>query len=124
MPLHVGIDLVSPEEVQESVHRYGTRYLERVYTAQERADSGSDPLRLSARFAAKEATMKALRRSDEPLDWRSIEIRPDAAGRPTLHLTGPASELARRAGVERLSVSLSRGRQVAAAVVVAEVGLR
>jgi holo-[acyl-carrier protein] synthase len=122
MPLEVGIDFVSREEVEEAIRRHGRRYLERVYTPRERADSESNPLRLAARFAAKEATMKALGRGDGPLDWRTIELRQDADGRPTLHLTGAAGELARRAGVEGLSVSLSHRRQLAAAVVLAKVG--
>jgi holo-[acyl-carrier protein] synthase len=121
MPFHVGIDLISAEEVEEAVRLHGERYLERVYTAEERADAGADPLRLAARFAAKEATMKALRRGDEPLGWVEIEVLRDPAGRPSLRLTGAAEELARKAGVTQLSVSLTHERHLAAAVVLAEV---
>jgi holo-[acyl-carrier protein] synthase len=122
MPFHVGIDLVCRDDVQEAVRRHGDRYLDRVYTEQERRDAGTDPLRLAARFAAKEATMKALRRADEPLPWRDIAVHRDADGRPTLRLTGAADALARRSGVRSVSVSLTHERDLAAAVVVAEWG--
>jgi holo-[acyl-carrier protein] synthase len=122
MPFHVGIDLVCRDDVQEAVRRHGDRYLDRIYTERERLDAGADPLRLAARFAAKEATMKALRGADEPLPWRDIATHSDAAGRPTLHLTGAADDLARRSGIQSLSVSLTHERDLAAAVVVAEWG--
>src|SRR5438105_14428575 len=120
MPFAVGIDLVSREQVQDAVRLHGDRYLERVYTDQERACAGTDPLRLAARFAAKEATIKALRRGDEPLPWRDIAVHTDPAGRPSLRLTGAAARVARAAGVKGLSVSLSHEGDLAAAIVVAE----
>jgi holo-[acyl-carrier protein] synthase len=122
MPIQVGIDLVCTAEVGDAVRIHGERYLKRVYTAQERRDCGSDPHRLAARFAAKEATMKALRRDDEPLPWLSIGVRRGAGGSPCLDLRGPAAELARRRGVRSLSVSLSHEGPLAAAVVLAELG--
>jgi holo-[acyl-carrier protein] synthase len=122
MPFHVGIDLVCRDDVQEAVRRHGDRYLDRIYTEPQRLDAGADPLRLAARFAAKEATMKALRGADEPLPWRDIAVHSDADSRPTLHLTGAADDLARRSGVQSLSVSLTHERDLAAAVVVAEWG--
>ena len=67
MRLRVGIDLVLVDSIREALDLHGDRYLERVYTAQEIADcrDGDDvaPERLAARFAAKEAGMKALRLS-------------------------------------------------------------
>jgi holo-[acyl-carrier protein] synthase len=120
MPFHVGIDLVCRDDVQEAVSRHGERYLDRVYTEQERRDADADPLRLAARFAAKEATMKALRGTDEALPWRDIAVHRDADGRPTLQLSGAAAALAQRSGIQSLSVSLTHERDLAAAVVVAE----
>jgi holo-[acyl-carrier protein] synthase len=120
MPFSVGIDLVSRDEVAEAVRTHGERYLERVYTEQERVDAGADPLRLAARFAAKEATMKALRRADEALPWQDIAVHRDPAGRPTLRLTGAAHAAAQAAGVRHLAVSLTHEGDMAAAVVMAE----
>jgi holo-[acyl-carrier protein] synthase len=120
MPIAVGIDLVEVVEVEEALHRHGERYLRRIYAEHERRDSEGDPRRLAAMFAAKEATMKALRRSDEPLPWRAISVRTGAAGQPALELSGAAAQLAHDRGLRGLSVSLSRSGGNAAAVVLAE----
>ncbi len=122
MPIQVGIDLVEDDEVEAALHRHGERYLRRIYTDRERRDCAGDPRRLAARFAAKEATMKALRRSDEPLPWHAIGVRLDGAGAPLLELSGRAAQLAHSRAVSGLSVSLSHVRGRAAAVVVAECG--
>jgi holo-[acyl-carrier protein] synthase len=119
MTYTVGIDLISVDDVRESIHTFGERYLARVYTAAERRDCGTDPWRLAARFAAKEASMKALS-SDSGLPWRSIAVGADASGQPSLVLTGDAETLARRRGVTHTSLSLTRQRCQAGAVVVVE----
>jgi holo-[acyl-carrier protein] synthase len=119
MPYAIGIDLTEVDDVRDSISRFGDRYLERVYTASERADCGTDPRRLAARFAAKEAAMKALAPADR-LPWHSISVVRDAAGRPSLALSGEAAELASRLGVSGISVSLTHERSVAAAIVLTE----
>jgi holo-[acyl-carrier protein] synthase len=116
----VGIDLVRTEQVREALAAHGRRYLDRIYTVEELRDCGSDAQRLAARFAAKEAAMKALGRSDEPLPWRSIGVCRGAGGCPSLQLSGAAAELAQSRGVRRLSVSLTHEGTLAAAVVLAE----
>jgi holo-[acyl-carrier protein] synthase len=123
MLIRVGIDLVSVESVSESISAHGDRYLQRVYSDQEladsRTDSGIDPERLAARFAAKEATMKVLRvREDQAIAWREIEVIKKGAGWVELLLSGHAATLAADAGLTGFTVSLSHERGVAAAVVV------
>ena len=120
MPIAVGIDLVEVEEIEATIHTHGERYLRRIYTDHERHDCAGDPRRLAARFAAKEATMKALKRSDDPLPWRSIGVRLGVAGEPSLELSGAAAALAQDRAVSSLSISLTHEGGVAAAVVVAE----
>jgi holo-[acyl-carrier protein] synthase len=120
--ISVGIDLVETDEVRESLRLQGERYLNRVYTEAEQRDCGASPRDLAARFAAKEATMKALRIADEAVPWRSIEVSRDENGRPSVRLTGQASELAKRRGILSLDLSLTVRRSSAMAVVVAEVG--
>ncbi len=120
MSITVGIDLVSTDEVGDSLRMHGDRYLQRVYTQGELRDCGSDVQRLAARFAAKEATMKALGRTGEPLPWRSIAVRRDASGRPSLELSDAAASLAERRGVVELAVSLTHERGLAGAVVLAK----
>jgi holo-[acyl-carrier protein] synthase len=120
MSIQAGIDLVWTEEVEESVRTHGPRYLERIYTDEELRDCRLHASCLAARFAAKEAVMKVLRRDRYPLDWRSIAVREDADALNTLELTGEAEDLARRRGFGELSVSLASGGRLAAAVVLAQ----
>jgi holo-[acyl-carrier protein] synthase len=126
MSLRVGIDLVSLATVQESLggaHR--EHYLERVYTTREvddcRGPSGRvEADRLAARFAAKEAAIKALPGAGEEVRLTQIEVVKDASGNVALALTGRAAELLAAAGAEGIAVSLTHeGGFAAAAVVIA-----
>ncbi len=121
MAISVGIDLVEIDEIRESLRLHGTRYLDRIYTEMEQRECGRSARRLAARFAAKEATMKALRIADEAVAWRSIEAAQDETGRPSIRLTGEAAEHAERRGILSLDLSLTLRRSSAMAVVVAEV---
>src|ERR1700758_4546057 len=120
MPIAIGVDLVGVDEVEAAIHVHGERYLHRVYSDRERRECGDNARRLAARFAAKEATMKILRVSDEPLAWRTIAV--SGGAHPAVELTGDAAALAERRGVRRLSVSLADRKSAAAAVVVGEMG--
>ena len=123
VPLRVGIDLVKASTVADALAEHGERYLHRVYTAAEVAQCGGpdgtpDPLRLAARFAAKEAAMKVLRPGDAAVPWPSIEVVRDATGVPVLTLHGPAAELAATASLTEFALSLTHEDAYAAAVVV------
>jgi holo-[acyl-carrier protein] synthase len=126
MPLRVGIDLVQAATVAAAVAEHGERYLERVYTAAEVADctpratpgAGPDPLRLAARFAAKEAAMKVLEPGDAAVPWPSIEVVRTPGGAPTLRLHGPAADMAAEAGLTAFALSFTHEDAYAAAVVV------
>jgi len=115
----IGLDLVSVEAVEQSIAVHGDRYLIRTFTDDELRECGGRPDRLAARFAAKEAVMKALDRGDEPLPWTSIATRRDATGRPTVVLTGAAAELAARRGLAIFELSLTHDAGYGAAVVLA-----
>jgi holo-[acyl-carrier protein] synthase len=125
VPVRVGIDLVRVSTVRDAIAAHGERYLRRVYTAREIEDCRTagvvDPLRLAARFAAKEATMKALRVADQAIPWPSIEVVRDPAGYADLALHGRAGELADAQGIAALSVSLTHEEEYASAVVAAEI---
>ncbi len=125
--LRVGIDLVAVDEVAESVARFGDRYVHRIFTDHEIScciyaddETGTSYVMesLAARFAAKEAVLKVLRPVEVQPPWRSIELHRMAGGWSEIHLSGQASELASRAGIGELSVSLSHEANLAAAVVV------
>lgn len=120
----VGIDLTLVADVRESVETFGDRYLRRVFTPQELIDSFSttDPMAgLAARFAAKEATIKALKVDGAQPTWTSMEVHRNASGSfDQVRVTGEAAGLAARRGIETLSLSLSHEAGGAIAIVVAE----
>lgn len=122
MSLRVGIDTVEVASVEAALAAHGERYLRRVYTEREVADCAGDSERLAARFAAKEATFKALRASAGGVPWTAVEVRRDPAGHPELKLHGAAAALAE--GFEALAVSLTHEAGLASAVVVAQVSGR
>jgi len=119
----VGIDLTLISDVRESIAYFGDRFLRRVFTPREYADSCSsaDPApHLAARFAAKEATIKALKVDGAQPTWTSMEVRRHRLGWcEEIRLTGRAASLAERQGIDRLLVSLSHEGDAAVAMVVA-----
>jgi holo-[acyl-carrier protein] synthase len=122
--VRVGIDLVDVESVRESLRVHGAHYLRRIFTDGEVADcqaeDGPSAERLAARFAVKEAAMKALRLPpDEGLDLRAIELVRAPGGWTTLRLTGAAAALAERQGLAEFDVSIAHEGAYAVAVVVA-----
>jgi holo-[acyl-carrier protein] synthase len=124
MVLGLGTDLIETKRVQESIDRFGERFLERVFTAGEitycrRKKNAAESF--AARFAAKEAGAKALGTGiSHGVNWKELEVRREMSGKPTLHLSGRAAQLAEAMGVRRLQLSLTHSRELAMAVVVAE----
>jgi len=121
----VGIDLVRVQDVAESVAKFGDRYLQRLYTPSELAYAGSDaarmPERLAARFAAKEATIKALGMVEHQGAWSDIEVLRTPSGRCELQLHGRVLTAADALGASSFAVSLSHESEYATAVVVVTV---
>jgi holo-[acyl-carrier protein] synthase len=124
--LSVGIDLVDARDVEYAVERFGERYLSRVFTSSEvaYARAARTPtlvaLRLGARFAAKEAAMKALGVAQRGISPRAIEVVRAKDGSVGLALSGAAFAAASDVGTPALSLSLSHEGHWAVAVVVAE----
>ncbi|HYU20610.1 MAG TPA: holo-ACP synthase [Chloroflexota bacterium] len=114
--LETGVDIVEIARVGKLARRYGDRFRARVYTEREWADCAGRAESLAARFAAKEATIKALG-SREPALHEIEVVRPPDSG-PRIRLRGRAAEVARRQGVRELALSLSHAHQHAVAVVV------
>jgi holo-[acyl-carrier protein] synthase len=123
--LGTGIDMVDIDRVARSIERYGRRFLERVYTAQEIAycerKRRNAAESYAARFAAKEAGAKALGTGmGFGVTWREIEVGREPAGRPLLVLHGRAAELAQAMGVQRSSLSITHTDTQAMAMVILE----
>ncbi|AWT44517.1 MULTISPECIES: holo-ACP synthase [Streptomyces] len=117
----VGADVVDVARLSRSLGRTPA-LADRLFTpAERRSPAGTDraPASLAARFATKEAVLKAL---GGPLGvgWRDIEVTQCASGRPAVHTHGPASAHATRLGITTWHVSLSHDAGIATAVVVAE----
>jgi holo-[acyl-carrier protein] synthase len=117
--LRCGIDMIEIDRVRQGIDRMGERFLDRFFTAAERAQCADQPHRLAARLAAKEAVSKAFGTGIGDVSWREIEIICDARGRPVLHLHGVASALAEEMLLDEWDVSLTHTATHAAAVVVA-----
>jgi holo-[acyl-carrier protein] synthase len=118
----IGVDVVEVERIERAIARWGNAFVHRIYTAAEivRARTGVTPApRLAARFAAKEAVMKALGVGWRALAWRDIEITNDMAGRPVVHLHGSAQRIAAERGVHQVLVALSHTHDHAVAHAVA-----
>jgi holo-[acyl-carrier protein] synthase len=121
--VRVGTDIESVADVASSLTRYGDRYTRRLFTEAEVRACGprveSAAPRYAARFAAKEAVLKLLAPTDTIPPWRSIEVRSEPGGAPSIVLHDEAAELARRRGVTHIALSLSHAAGVGLATAVA-----
>ena len=121
--LRAGLDVVDVTQVRNSMEHFGQRFLNRLFTEGEVAYAleGRERCaeRLAARFAAKEAAIKAFSLSEIGVNWRDLEVRklPDGSCRLALH--GRAASEALRLGVCDIALSLSHDGDYAAAVVTA-----
>jgi holo-[acyl-carrier protein] synthase len=124
MILGIGTDLTEVARIRQSIARYGDRFLDRLYTERERvyASSRANPAeRYAARFAAKEAGMKAIGTGwRHGVTWKDFEVVNERSGRPILVLRGVAREIADRMGVESISISLTHTAEMAYAIVILE----
>ena len=111
MILGTGVDMAEVERIQASVERYGQRFVGRVFTEKEIAyveRKANKYERFAARFAAKEAGMKALGTGwSRGVRWKDFEVTNLPSGRPTLTLHGVAAELAAQLGVKASHLSLT-----------------
>lgn len=114
-----GIDLVEVSRIRDVVDRYGERFLQRVWTERELAICRGRFPELAARFAGKEATMKALGTGVVGIGWQEIEILRDALGKPLLFLHDRAKERASRLRLNNWAISLTHSKELACAMVVA-----
>lgn len=119
MIVGTGIDIVEVPRVGQSIERFGDRFLNRVFTAAEIRycqPKANRVERFAARFAAKEAAMKAIGTGMRGgVSWQDFEVGREPGGRPTMVFHGKAAEVAQALGVRRthLSVSHTEGHAVA-----------
>ena len=118
--LSTGVDIIEISRVRQVLDRYGQRFLDRVFTPAEIEYCRGRAPNLAARFAAKEATMKALGTGFRGVGWRDIEVVRKQSGAPSIELHGRAELRARRLGLQEMALSLSHSREYAVASVVAQ----
>jgi holo-[acyl-carrier protein] synthase len=124
MIVGTGIDIVEVPRVAASIGRFGARFLQRVFTdaeiryCQSKQNAAE---RFAARFAAKEAGLKAIGTGwRHGVAWKDVEVRREPSGRPTIAFTGKAAEFAAKLGVTRASLSISHTKEHAIAQVILE----
>ena len=117
MKHYIGTDIIEIARIEKAIDRWGERFLHRVYTEAELKLYHKSLSSLAARFAGKEAAIKALSPQDKRIGWREIEILSEPDGKPAVHLHGEAQNQANRLGLDRLDISLSHSREYAIAFV-------
>ena len=117
-----GIDVIEIGRVQAVLDRHGERFLRRVYTEDEVRHCRGRVPELAARFAAKEAVMKALGTGVRGVGWRDIEVLPNRRGKPLVFLYGRGAARAETIELRGLEISLTHSKQYAMASVVGETG--
>ncbi|RQD76276.1 MAG: holo-[acyl-carrier-protein] synthase [Candidatus Syntrophonatronum acetioxidans] len=117
-----GIDLVEIDRIKKAYLKFPEKFRRRIFTPgeQEYIFCHRFPWeRLAARFAAKEAVMKALGCGWGRVGFQDIEVINDSSGKPRVFLRGKAAALARELGVDHIIISLSHSREYAVAQAIA-----
>ncbi len=117
--LATGIDMVEIDRLAAAIERHGQHFLDRIFTSVELAECAGKAASLAARFAAKEATVKALGTGIGPVGWREVELRYGPEKQPQLFLHGAAAIRAEALGLNTWSVSISHTSNLAVAMVTA-----
>lgn len=112
--------MIEISRIQTIVERHGDRFLGRVYTDAELAYARGRASALATRWAAKEATAKALGTGIGAVDFQDIEVVCDTQGKPELLLHGRATDLAAQLQLNQFALSLSHTKEYALAFVVAQ----
>ena len=124
MIVGTGIDIAEVNRIANSIARFGRRFLERVFTADEIRyceSKANKAERYAARFAAKEAAMKAIGTGwNRGVTWRDVEVRRAPGSRPTMVFHNKAGEFFRQLGAVRAHLSITHTKDSAMAQVILE----
>jgi len=124
MIVGTGIDIAEVARIRHTIERHGERFLKRVFTEGEiqYCESKANRVeRYAARFAAKEAGMKAIGTGwNHGVRWRDLEVSRKPGRRPTLLLHGKAAEFAAKLGATNIALSLTHTADQAMAQVILE----
>jgi holo-[acyl-carrier protein] synthase len=124
MIVGTGVDLAEVPRIRASIERFGQRFIQRIYTPAEIAyveRKANRYERYAARFAAKEAGMKAIGTGwKHGVTWHDFEVANLPTGKPTLRLYGVAAEVANRLAVKNIALSLTHTAEYGMAHVILE----
>lgn len=124
MIVGLGLDISEIDRIEAAIKRHGAPFLERLFTPAEASYCEQHKNRFeryAARFAAKEAAMKALGTGWRfGVRWRDIEVMRAPTGKPSLQLHGVAAEFAARLGVKNISLTITHSGNLALAEVIFE----
>src|ERR1700731_2420913 len=124
MIVGTGIDIAEVPRIREVIERHGERFLKRIFTEGEiqYCESKANRVeRYAARFAAKEAGMKAIGTGwNHGVTWRDVEVCRQPGGRPPIAFHGKAAEFAAKLGAVHIALSLSHTKEYAIAQVILE----
>jgi holo-[acyl-carrier protein] synthase len=113
----IGVDIIEIDRIKRAISRWQDSFLNRIYTRAE-LEGTHNVSSLAARFAAKEAVMKALGTGMKGIGWKDIEIINNGDGTPLIRLYDRALEKSAEIGIARFDVSLSHSRKYAIAFVI------
>jgi holo-[acyl-carrier protein] synthase len=113
----VGVDIVEIARLEKAIARHGEAFLRRVYTDSELKLYRKKLPSLAARFAAKEAVVKALGKPDKAISLKEIEILSNPGGQPVVNLYGKTQQQAQGMGMGKLAVTISHSKEYAVAFV-------
>lgn len=124
MIVGTGVDIAEVPRIAAAIERFGDRFIQRIYTGDEIRyceSKANKAERYAARFAAKEAGMKAIGTGLRGgVTWHDVEVTREPGGRPTLAFHGVAAEVAAKLGMKRAHLSLSHTAEQAIAQVILE----
>jgi len=120
----IGIDVAEVDRIREAIERHGRRFIERIYTPAEIAyveRKANRFERYAARFAAKEAGMKAIGTGwKRGVRWQDFEVTNLPSGRPTMHFHGVAGRIAADLGIRNVAISITHTASEGVAIVIVE----
>ena len=124
MIVGTGVDVAEVARIRAAIERFGNRFLNRVFTPEELrycTSKSNAAERLAARFAAKEAGMKAVGTGwRHGVTWQDLEVVRLPGGKPTLRLSGKVAEFAARLGCRQAHLSITHTAEQAMAFVILE----
>ena len=115
-----GVDIIEIHRVKRVFDSYGQRFLDRVFTLEEKRYCRGRAPQLASRFAAKEAVMKLLGTGVRGVRWKDVEVTRQRGQAPKIVLHGTALARAERIGLKQIALSLSHSNEFAVASVVVE----